>query len=674
MQKTLHRNRQLFVFSLFFCLCACLLDCSTPTDKPPPKKVTSWSLQSPNQDTKVKIEQKDLSEQSQLLPQSKAYYFQITYKGKTALLPSPLGLETAEQDFVSGLTFVESKNREVKEEYTMLLGKRSKRVVHGNELTLRFKNTKGKEFNIIFRAHNDGVAFRYQLLGSGKATVKKEATSFVVPKDGTGFIAPYDVGIAFSGVYEQVAKQVKVGEELTIQSGWAYPALFETAKGGPWIQITEADLDKNYCASRLHPQPNGGIYPLIFPPKREGQGVGEPLPSAELPFKTPWRVIMVGTLSTIVESTLVDDLSPPNTLKDTSWIKPGRVAWSWYSQETGDEALQRKYMSFAKEMTWEHFLIDDGWDKWKDADKVMAKLIADAKTQGVGVILWYNSAGKHSVHPGTPREKMLDPSVRQKELEKIAKWGAVGIKVDFFESDKQDRIQQYIGILEDAAKYKLMVNFHGATLPRGWQRTYPHLMTYEAVHGAEHYKFQLIGPTPIDDVRFVFIRNTVGSMDYTPVTFEDALKKVGSTYAHELALSVAFESAWQNYADRADDDETKGYRAVFKKYPFVKEFLKKVPATWDDTRLMEGDPRSHVVIARRKGKQWYIAGLNGLDKTTNTSSKLDFLGKGSYKSTIIRTGEKPDECKKEEKTLSSSDTLKIEMKAKGGFVVHLVPK
>ena len=521
--------------------------------------------------------------------------------------------------------------------------------------------------------------FDTELLGEGISQVTSETTGFTIPSGARLLSRAYDGGDAIfaptAGDYGQPPTIFALGEP-TASTGFAFPALFEVEEGTRYVMVSEADLDRSYCGTRLDEMPDGGLYRIRFPDPREGRGYGEVLPEAPLPLATPWRVLVIGALSTIVESTLVDDLSKPSSVDDPSWIEPGRAAWSWFSQGTGDPDLQSEYIDFAAEYGWDYVLIDANWDKWEDASQRVQDLVAQADAVGVKLLLWYNSGGPHTVSPlETPLNRMLDP-VRRDEMAKISGWGIAGIKVDFFNSDKQDRIDQYIGILEDAADFRLLVNFHGATVPRGWQRTYPHLMTHEAVNGAEQYKFAGVGsaPTAIVNVRDVLLQNVLGSMDYTPVVFESALARVGLPYAHSLALAVLFESGIQHFADRADSDTEAGYRAVFGAYPYVGDFLSTVPVAWDETQLLAADIDDHVFLARRSGSDWYLAGIHALDSSAVYTLALDFLAPGAYELALIEQGESDDSFSRSARTVQAGDNVAIELPVRGGFVATLRPQ
>ena len=606
--------------------------------------------------------------------------YTVTRDGVTEIEASPLGLVSTTHDLSSGVTMTSSSGRAIDESYTMLTGKRRERQVTGSEITVPLRDASGAQAELVIRAHDDGVAFRYRLLGEGESEVTSESTGFVIPAGARVLTRAYDGGdvlyVPTAGEYQQPPQILPLGEAIE-QTGFAFPTLFEVEKGARYALVTEADLDGNYCATRLDETPDGGLYQVRFPDEREGRGIGEVLPSAPLPFSTPWRVVVLGDLATVVRSTLVDDVSRPSVVDDSSWVEPGRAAWSWFSQGTGTPELQSEYIDFAGEYDWDYVLIDANWDDWDNAEQEVQDLVAQADAVGVKLLLWYNSGGPHTPLPTeTPLNRMLDP-VRRDEMEKISGWGIAGIKVDFFNSDKQDRINQYIGILEDAKDFELLVNFHGCTIPRGWQRTYPHLMTQEAVNGAEVYKFAGSGevPTATTSVQHALLRNIVGSMDYTPVVFEAALAGAALPYAHSLALSLVFESGIQHFADRADSDTQAGYRAVFGAYPYVGDFMSTVPVAWDETQLLEGDIESHVILARRSGSVWYVGGVHAADVAVEYSPDLGFLSQGTrYDLVLIEEGGSPNSFERSAMPFSPGDPLTITLPPNGGFVATLTPR
>jgi alpha-glucosidase len=647
----------------FGLVCLATLGC----DSAEPETVQDVTLVSPSGGLEISVKTDEAGRLS----------FMVTKNGETVVDASPMGLSSTTHDLSSGVRMSRGASRAIDESYSMLTGKRSDRRVLGRETVVRLEGANGARAELILRAHDDGAAFRYRLLGEGESEVTSESTGFAIPDGARVLTRAYDGGdlvfVPTAGEYQQPPMILSLGESID-RTGFAFPTAFELGDGHGYVLLSEADLDASYCGTRLDEMPEGNLYRIRFPDEREGKGVGAVLPKATLPFATPWRVIVVGDLATLVESTLIDDLSAPSTLQDEAWVAPGRAAWSWFSQETGTPELQAEYIDFAGEYGWDYVLIDAKWDQWEDAEQQVRDLAAQAESAGVRLWLWYNSGGAHTPSPlETPLNRMIEPN-RREEMEKISGWGVAGIKVDFFNSDKQDRINQYLGILKDAADFELLVNFHGSTVPRGWQRTYPHLVTQEAVNGAEVYKFAAVqgAPDAITNVRHVLLRNTVGSMDYTPVVFESALQTVGLPYAHSLALSVVFESGVQHFADQADSNADAGYRAVFDAYPYVADFMSSVPVAWDDTHLVAGSIDSHVILARRKGADWYLGGIHAAGSPVDYSFELDFLEAGaSYEMTLIEQGEDEASFGRSTVMVDAADPFTITLPSNGGFVASL---
>ncbi|MDT8301782.1 MAG: glycoside hydrolase family 97 catalytic domain-containing protein, partial [Sedimentisphaerales bacterium] len=471
----------------------------------------------------------------------------------------------------------------------------------------------------------------------------------------------------YSPAYETYYQDgIRAGTSSPNTEGWAFPVLFGNSDTSHWGLITEAALDPTYCGCRLEQNAPNGLYRIRFPNEGDGNNTGQINPSATLPWATPWRVIILGdSLAPIVESTLVTNLNPLPIIEDISWIKPGRASWSWLFDHDSpqDHDKLRLWIDLAAEMGWEYSLIDANWTIMKNG--TIHDLIAYAKTKGVGLLLWYNSGGPHNIVTEKPRGTMFLKDVRRFEFAMLKKWGIKGVKVDFFQSDKQNVIQLYHDILKDAADYQIMVNFHGCTLPRGWSRTYPHLMSMEAMRGEECYSFDKLYPKMALTLNTIlpFTRNVVGPMDYTPVMFWDNVYPHLTTYTHELALAVVYESGWTHFAD--------GTKAYLELPEIPKQFLKYVPAAWDETKFIEGYPGKYIFIARRKGNQWFLGGLTGQDIMQTYNLDLSFLGSGVYNATIICDGTKPRSFKTYNQSLTASDKLAITLQKYGGFAAHL---
>jgi hypothetical protein len=316
-------------------------------------------------------------------------------------------------------------------------------------------------------------------------------------------------------------------------------------------------------------------------------------------------------------------------------------------------------------MGWEYVLVDANWTIMDNG--TIHDVLRHAKEKNVGVLLWYNSGGPHNVVTEKPRDCFTYREVRRFEFDMLRKWGVKGVKVDFFQSDKQNVIDLYHGIMRDAADYQIMVNFHGCTLPRGWSRTWPHLMSMEAVRGEECYIFDPKFPeqAPVQNTITPFTRNVVGPMDYTPVGFSDNKYPHKTTSAHELALSVIFESGWVHFADKAE--------AYLGLPAAPKEFLKQLPVAWDDTRFAAGYPGKHLVLARRKGDTWFLAGINGQKSGLSAKVRLgNWLGVGRYAGTLIEDGASAREFGIAERTFAAGE-FGVNMSPYGGFVATLKP-
>ncbi|MGW8316711.1 MAG: glycoside hydrolase family 97 catalytic domain-containing protein, partial [Bacteroidales bacterium] len=503
-----------------------------------------------------------------------------------------------------------------------------------------------------------GVAFRYHFPDpqEGYLRIVKEYSRFNF-MEGSFWGHPYDSITPWSPAYETYYQgPVAIGTTAPAgKNGWAFPILLETR--GAWILVSEAGLDGTYGASHLEPDCTGGEYAIRFAEPGEAVGYYENTAYSTLPWSTPWRFMAIGpSLDAIVENNMTTHLAAPSRIPDPTWIQPGRATWSWWSDSRSPQNFDRlvPFINFAANMGWEYSLVDAGWNHMKGGDiEALAKM---AEQKGIGLLLWYNSGGKHNTVTGEPRDRMDTRKARRAEFEKISALGIRGIKVDFFQSDKQEIIQQYLEILEDAADFHLVVNFHGCTLPRGWQRTWPNLLTMEAVRGGESYKFdgQFPEKAPAHLAIVPFTRNAVGPMDYTPGGFSDQNHPHLTTYGFELALPVIFESGIMHYTDTPEKTASLPSRVV--------SLLKEIPVTWDETRFISGYPGKEVVIARRKGDRWYLAGMNG-EPVTKTLT-LDLTGTGSEPAQIqlFMDGDSPD-------TL-----VEASMKVTGGkFTVQLLP-
>lgn len=478
----------------------------------------------------------------------------------------------------------------VKSDYVMLTGKRRHCSAQGMEYRLDCSGDGSRR--LVMRVYDDGVAFRYEIDNLGGAAVDGELTSYKID-DGTERWLQN-----FKTDYEDFYLPSDKWDESP--SHYAYPLLLQ-APGGKWALISEANVLRGNSASSLKTDGKRKNEYMVSPAGKMRDTSGT--------WTSPWRVVVAGDLSDIVESTLITDVSDQPASDNTGWIKSGVVSWIYWAHNHGSKDYQivRKYVDMAVELGLPYVLIDWEWDVMGNGGTV-EDAVRYARSKNVKPLLWYNSctawAGENA--PG-PLYRLNTSESREKEFAWLESLGVAGIKIDFFSGDTAETMDYCIDLLESAARHRLLVNFHGATIPRGWQRTYPNFMSAEAVYGAEWYnnKDVLTARAASHNATLPFTRNVIGPMDYTPCTFSDSQHPHITTDAHELALTVVFESALQHLADRPES-----YLAQPRE---VKAFLGGLPSVWDDTRLLSGYPGNHVALARRCGDRWYVGILNGTD-------------------------------------------------------------
>ena len=508
--------------------------------------------------------------------------------------------------------------RKVNDDYQMLEGKRLHCINNANE----YQTAVGKESRIVMRLYNDGIAFRYEYSNLKNQKHPDEQTAYIIPEGTKRWMMQWSDG--YEGFYPMTttANVKTLGgfggamEQKTINTHWGYPLLMESADG-VFALITEANIERQQSASSLF---NNGE---VFSVKQDQNDV---LLNGN--WHTPWRVAIIGKLADVVESTLVTDVSEPSKLTDANWIKPGVVSWIYwaYNHGSNDYNIIKKYVDMAVMLKLPYVLIDAEWDEMdkvaSNEGKTIEDAVAYANSKGIKPIIWYNSSiGWINGAPG-PKFRLNKPEDREKEFAWCEKIGVAGVKIDFFSGDNQANMDYCQDLLESAARHQLLVNFHGAPIPRGWQRTYPNLLSTEGVYGAEWYNNvpHFTKKAASHNATLPFARNVIGPMDYTPCAFSDSQHPHITSKAHELALTVLFESGLQHLADRPE--------SFLAQPQEVQTFLGQLPTVWDETRYVSGYPGESAVLARRSGKTWYVAGINGLDEAQTLTTKLNFIGKG----------------------------------------------
>lgn len=589
-------------------------------------------------------------------------YLTITYKepGKnhTVFEKLPTGIYSNKQNLTDNMRLVTASTPEmINEEYTMITGKRRFCSNQAIEQVYTFENKAGEVLNLEVRTYNDGVAFRYRFTSKEAGEViTKEATTYPIAEGIKRWIQP--LKLDYEGFYDLIdSGKTESDPRLNrVNSNWAYPVLLEPADS-LFVLITEANIGRNNCGSHLNNETERCAYWLEL--------ADNALP-VNGEWVSPWRLMIIGSLADIVESTLVTDISDPSKIMNTDWIKPGPAAWIYwaYNNDSNDYQIVKKYIDLAEEMRWPYNLIDWKWNEMGNGGDVH-DAVKYASEKGIQTLLCYNSSTSWNGEgaPG-PLFILNEKESRVNEYHKLKDMGVSGIKVDFFNGDGYKEMNYYIDLLEDAIDPKLLINFHGATLPRGWQRTYPHMMTMEAVYGSEWYNNRplLTDKAAKHNATLPFTRNVVGPMDYTPGTFSDSQHPHITSHGHELALTVLFESALQHMPDRPE--------SYYSLPEPIKRLLSGLPTAWDDTKFLSGYPGESVILARRKGVRWYLAGINGTDEPLKLSFSPAVLA-GNHKIITLfhdGTNEHSFAITEDASLTDFSNHIEVECLPRGGFV------
>lgn len=590
--------------------------------------------------------------------------------GKFVIQPSQLGLE-GDVDFTSSLKIKSvTKPTVVSETYSAPSEKRAHRSYTANASSMCVTNLKGAQLTLEFRATNEGVAFRYLTAAAKPLAVRWEQTSFKFPDGTKAWLHPYakvkDGWCQTQPSYEeQYEYEVPVGTPSTLGVGWTFPALFRT--GHNWVLLTEAGLTPDYVGTHLAHLSDKGEYRITFPQKGETLLATDPEYPISTRIVSPWRIFVVGSLATVVESQMVSDLAlPADKSMDFSWVKTGVSSWSWgvLHDESVNYDTSKQFIDYASDMRWDYCLIDADWDRKIGYDRI--KELADyAASKNVKLILWYNSSGPWNTTVYSPKNALLTHEQRLAEFKRIREMGIAGIKVDFWPGDGQSAIGYYYDMMKDAALNHLIVNFHGTTVPRGWSRTFPNLVAMESIRGFEFTTFDQkdTDKAPKHLTMMPYARNVVGPMDFTPVCFGEIVgKKRRTSNGFELALTVVLQSGVTHFVEIPE--------SMAKQPDYVKEYMRNVPRSWDDVKLLDGYPGKFVVMARRCGEKWYIGGINSCAEPMKVNVNLESLNLKSDKALVITDGEN-NRSFKQTRIDVTNHSLEIELNSCGGFVTVL---
>jgi len=582
------------------------------------------TVKSPNQDLKF-----------ELLLGGTAFY-QVKKGTEQLLSKSKLGIGTSVGDFTSNMTYESSATINVDETYTLPFGKKKEYANKYNELAAVF-DCLGQKIRIVARVYNDGFAFKYEIDGLGNVAVASESSEFNIENLEKTWSQVY------SKSYNEPFKESS-WQDLECMRSTSLPMMAQAGKN--YFLISEAENSGNYAHSRVKVGNEPGSMAFFI-----NETVNTPIP-----LKTPWRVILIGTLPTIMESVTIENLNPVTKIQDLSWIKPGKGSWSYGGEDASNYLgfnLIKSYIDWTSEMNWDYFTLDRNWNKQK-VNFTLKSVVDYAATKSIGIFVWLNQATLSS-----------NEILMKSALKVYSDMGVKGVKVDFWESDSRLMMRKLETFLKVTSELKLLVNLNSCAKPTGSRKTWPHLLTTEAGLTGAYYASNPEWVTAKNNVNLTLIRNVIGPLDFSPVDFADKFGKVlsSTTYAHQMALAVAFESGIQNFIDAPEN-----YR-----YSISNEFFKILPVAWDDLKCLEAEIDRYSTIARRKGDDWYVASI--CDSARVTDLSLSFLSKDvTYNAYIYKDGDCRSEIAFDYKEgMKSTDILSVSLLSKGGLTIHFSP-
>lgn len=598
-----------------------------------------YKVTSPNGNTEISI---CLSDEGVL-------HYSVTQDGIDIVKESDMGLVTSIGDFTKGLKYISEENREINESYPMLSGKRKRYTNHCKEKVIHFMKHDVR-FDLAARSYNDGIAFRYMILTdqSQDMTIapNAEITTFKIPDNSCFWYMPRDER---DFMYEGNYILDKIGEA---QEGLlpTLPMLYET--NGKTALVMEADRHGTYVGSLLKLEADG-VMRMIF------DIVQETPVSTKAPFVSPWRTVIIGSPTDILQNTMVENLSPaPDPSYDfESWVEPGMTAWSWisYYGRQDEPEVHKKFIDLAADMGWKYYILDEQWQPASDKPGIryegMNAWFADVKEhadqKGIKLVAWVNK---------TDVTKQEDRLARFKEWSEA---GIVGIKVDFFFNDSQEMLQLYDDIYKDAAKYKLLVNAHGSNPPSGELRTFPNALAREAIRGQEQ------GGITVQQYTLIpFLRSAVGTADVTEQLYSRDTEK--TTMGFQIALSTLIENGMHSMGSKPEE-----YAGI----PASVDLYKNFPHSWDDLYVIDAEVGVQVNVARRAKEVWYAAGIS-VDERSFDFKPVFLDADKTYTATVYR--EKVGKRQDIEMAVLEKVTVDTELSVKaakgGGYTIRFVPK
>ena len=593
--------------------------------------------------------------------------YSVKRDGRTLVAESPLGLKLTAIDLTEGLELVETTRGSVDDAYWLPVGKRSQYRDRCDTLAV----TTGKgtwQMTVAFRLYDDGFAFRYIIPKYGKhslAVLTEEASRIRVSNIAwtnacqfLGNNGGNDPNYPYEGLYATYTDWQTL--RSTGDARYNSPTL--VYNGTDYLLISEADCRSFFCTSLTKAEEQEGEFSYSWTGQTKDYAEDKAhRVNCPLPALTPWRMVVCGDIKAVFETTMTENLCPPTTMTDLSWIKPGVASWYWGGSDGGKGEVREAYgglregewvhCGMAADMGWHYCLIDAGWSaSW------FPGFVDDAGKMGVDCLLWGDSRLVYSQDFSNDR---MDAT-----LKRWQQWGIKGIKVDFWEDDSKESMTRIENLYKAAAKYRMLVNLHGCTRPSGLRRTYPHIMTQEGIFGGEQNFWHAWKNTARQHLGVLFTRNVVGAMDYTPGDFATWRGTIMTqrSMGHHMALMALFESGIVHIAECPHN----------LRYFLGRDIMKRLPAAWDESLLLDGNPQSYATVARRKGTDWWLAGISVGER--NARLKLDFLQDGvDYTAYIYRDGTCRSDLQFEKRQVTKGKYLNIKELSEGGFLVQLSP-
>lgn len=601
--------------------------------------------------------------------------YAVLIDGKTVIQQSRLGLEFQGFAWGNAATIADVNKKSNNSTWNNPMGKTSKVVDHYNEATIQFQEKSGSRFGIALRAYNDGIAFRYILPNRDNSTLMlltKEQTEFAFAGDYPCYSGDLPKNV-FNGKHAYEWEYLP-GKLSALKGGQVLgiPLLVQTPAA--WVAIAESDLLdwSGMWLSKPAEAESSAKVGVQLAPLLDGPG----LVRITNQQHSPWRVLMVGRQpGRLMESDIIVNLSTPSKIGDASWVRPGMMAWDhwWTGDVKMNTATLKEYVQLAADMGWPYQLVDWQWyGKFNNPEADITKLNPEvnmdelrqfAKERNVKLWLWMHWADVER------------NNAYEKAFALYESWGIAGVKIDFMDRDDQYVVNWYEKIAKAAADHHLMLIFHGAYKPTGLERTYPNQVTREGILGNEYNRWSKLVTTE-HKLTLPFTRFLTGPADFTPGGFlnrqpeqfkiDGKAAQVQGTRAQELALFVIYNSPITVACD---------HPAHYKSQPGI-DFLKIVPTAWDETKVIEASVSDYIVEARRSGEKWFVGAMTD-NSSRNISVPLKFLPKGKFKLTIWRdaadSNDDAEKMEKEERIVSSADTLSVSMVRNGGYVATLEP-